>query len=150
MLAINLAHEKIGRENTMVRFCVHLRKSFSAALEVSPPQYLVLMHIAQHQGKIGLTVTQVARDLGVTLSHVTKESTILVDKGLLQRRRNPGDGRSIFLATTPRSDEAVQALSERLIKTNDRLFCGLEETEFRSLCSGIATVLYSAKSDRAT
>ncbi|MFT5797834.1 MAG: DNA-binding MarR family transcriptional regulator [Candidatus Azotimanducaceae bacterium] len=123
-----------------------LRKGFSEELQVSPPQYLILMHIAQHQEQTGLTVTQVARDLRVTLSHVTKESTILVDHGQLQRLRNPSDGRSILLATTPQSDAAIQMLSDKLIETNNHLFSGLKTDDFRQLCSGVATVLNNAKS----
>jgi len=125
-----------------------LRKGFSAALEISPPQYLVLMHIAQHQGQTGQTVTEVANQLGVTLPHVTKETAILVEKGLIKRSQNPKDGRSVLLVTTPKSDNAIRGLSKHLIKTNDQLFSGLDVQTFRVLCDGVATVLKNATAER--
>ena len=131
---------------TLADEIAELRKNFSVTLEITPPQYLVLMHIAQHQGQTGLTVTQVAKGLAVTLPHVTKEATILVDKSLIQRHRNPSDGRSTFLTTTPQSDLAINQLSKKLVETNDHLFHGLDEPRFRSLCSGIATVLDNTRS----
>ena len=59
-----------------------LRSSFAQFLGISPPQYLILMHVAQHQGSEAQTISSVAEVLRVSRSHVTRETNALVEIGL--------------------------------------------------------------------
>lgn len=126
-----------------------LRSSFAQFLGISPPQYLILMHVAQHQSGDPQTITSVAEVLRVSRSHVTRETNALVALGFMQRLPHPKDGRSQVLQTTPKADGEIQKLAPLLVHVNDTLFATLESADFRSMARGTALVLDETAKARA-
>lgn len=122
-----------------------MRSAFSRRLGVSPPQYNILMHIAQNQGEEGLTASDVATALRVTRAHVTKETGALIDSGLLQKAPNPNDGRSILLRITDQGAEAIAALAPVLQRVNDELFGSLTRERFQQMSDAVTSVLKDAE-----
>lgn len=51
----------------------------------------------------GLGVNAVARELGLRPSNVSASVRSLVDRGLVERRESPGDGRQVLLHLTPQA-----------------------------------------------
>lgn len=107
-----------------------MRARFAVKMNITPPQYNVLMFVAQHQQQIGVTVNTVAKHLHVSGAFVTMQVTQLVKKGLLHKRPNPGDRRSIFLMLTEKGEKAVKAIAPVLRRVNDQLFRSLSRRDF--------------------
>ncbi len=118
-----------------------MRAEFAKRLEVSKPQYNILLHLAQHQGDTGRTVAQVAEALRVTGAHVTKETRLLIDQGLLVKHPNPEDGRSVLLMISPEAGRRITELSKVLRRVNDNLFATLAAEAFAHMLGHLGTGL---------
>ncbi len=57
-----------------------------------------------------LTPTQLARSTGMPLTTVADYVRAMVDRGHVQRRANPADGRSVLLSLSPAGHETVTAI----------------------------------------
>ncbi len=76
--------------------------------EPQPPTALEVMRLLSRRP--GLSVNDVARELGIAPNNVSTAVTHLEGQGLLERRRDPSDGRVARLHPTP---EAVEARARR-------------------------------------
>ncbi len=122
-----------------------MRAEFAKRLDVTKPQYNILLHVAQHQGEHGRTVAQVAEALHVSGAHVTKEVGRLVDKDMLQKAANPEDGRSVLIKITPTCAQAIDELAPILRNVNDSLFGSLDRNSFATVTDGIHDTLKDAE-----
>ncbi len=122
-----------------------MRTLFAREIGVTKPQYSVLFHIAQHQGDHGITAGDVASGLYVSRAHVTKETSILIDLGLLKKIANPSDGRSVLLRITNKGGKAVLRIAPTLCAVNDRLFASLSSESFEHLADTMKAVLCDAE-----
>lgn len=122
-----------------------MRAEFAKRLEVSKPQYNILLHLAQHQGDTGRTVAQVAEALRVTGAHVTKETRLLIDQGLLVKHPNPEDGRSVLLMISPEAGRRITELSKVLRRVNDNLFATLSAEAFAQMSQHVHDTLNDAE-----
>src|SRR5829696_8209517 len=80
---------------------------------VGIPAFLlaVLTHVRDHEP---VTPSTVAAAAGVPITTLRDNVQRLVDRGLVERRPNPGDGRSYYLVTTQRGEEVLAAVSDAL------------------------------------
>lgn len=122
-----------------------MRATFAKRLNITPPQYNVLLYIAQHQGERGLTTTDVAKALRVSSAHVVKETNHLISFGLLRKDQNPDDGRSVLLSTTGKGMADICDLAPILQSVNDELFGSLTTEQFKQMSALIGAVLEDAE-----
>ncbi len=80
-----------------------------AAVELTMPQLKVLFLVA---GGEGMTMTQVARTLGMTLPTATGVVDRLVSQGLVRRDDDPHDRRVVLLRPTEQGVALVEGLIE--------------------------------------
>jgi ribose/xylose/arabinose/galactoside ABC-type transport system permease subunit len=74
-----------------------VREHFAELTGLSGPQYSVLMAIAQYQSHGHATVGALARLLHVSSAFIATETGKLVRAGLITKRPNPNDGRSVIM-----------------------------------------------------
>lgn len=111
-----------------------VRARFSAMIGVSPPQYAILMTVAQLEGGSGgATVVAVAEHAHVSGAFVTAESGKLAGLGLLAKRPNPADGRSVLLSLTAKGRAAIEAALPNIRAVNDAFFGKLGAEDFGRL-----------------
>jgi DNA-binding MarR family transcriptional regulator len=118
-----------------------VRARFSQLVGVTPPQYSILMTVAQLDGQGGATVRRVAELTHVSGAFVTAESGKLVRLGLLHKRPNPADGRSVLLSLTARGVAALEAALPHIRAVNDAFFGRLSAEEFAVLSASAARIV---------
>ena len=87
---------------------------------VGIPAFLLalLTHIRDHQPVTPSTVSTAA---GLPVTTVRDNVRRLVDRGFVERRRNPDDGRSYFLVVTDSGAEMLQDAGEALLAAYEAL-----------------------------
>lgn len=111
-----------------------VRQRFSELIGVTPPQYSILVTVAQLEGaRGGATVRAVAEHTHVSGAFVTAETGKLVRAGLLAKRPNPADGRSVLVSLTPNARKALDGALPHIRAVNDAFFGRLNAEEFERL-----------------
>jgi MarR family transcriptional regulator, organic hydroperoxide resistance regulator len=90
----------------------------------------MLITVAYLQGATGITVQSLARNLRVTSAFITSESRRLVERGLLARRTNPHDSRSILLSVTAAGRRRIEKLVPELRTVNNAFFAQVTARSF--------------------
>lgn len=108
-----------------------VRDHLAAEMGVTGPQYAILMAIFHLQDEVeGPGVRAVARRLHVSGPFVTAQANVLVDKGLVEKRPNPGDGRGVWLWLTEEGAGRISRAAPDIQKANDSFFEGLRKVDF--------------------
>ncbi len=109
------------------------RDAFGRAIDLTGSQFAVLMGAAYTQGETGVTIANLAAHVQLAATHVTTEVGRLVNRGLLEKRDNPEDRRSVLVRLTGPGEKAVQDLAPFMRSINDILFEGVGRREFAEL-----------------
>lgn len=109
------------------------REAFGRQLDLTGSQFTVLMGIAYRQGTTGITIASLASYIGLAATHVTTEVGRLIRKGLLIKRPNESDGRSVLISLSPKGEAAVAAVSPMVRKINDLLFNNIDRKQFDTM-----------------
>lgn len=117
-----------------------VRSHFASLLGLTPPQYNILMVLANSAGT-GIGVSDVARRLHVSTAFITAEGMNLESSGLIEKRRNPNDGRGVLLHLTSLGWKRVEQIGAERQKINDNLFGSLSARDFRHLAETLASLL---------
>jgi DNA-binding MarR family transcriptional regulator len=120
-----------------------IREELARYLDVTPPQYSMLMQLARSENT-NLTTSELAAALGVTLAFVVTESSKLAAKDYVDRRRNPRDARSVLICLTDRGRQRIQQAAPMICTVNDRLFAPLTPSSMRVLARTNVALLKSA------
>ncbi|MGH7006242.1 MAG: MarR family winged helix-turn-helix transcriptional regulator [Alphaproteobacteria bacterium] len=118
-----------------------VRERFSQLIGVSPPQYGILMTVAQLEAVGGATVRAVAEHAHVSGAFVTAEAGKLAHRGLLAKRPNPADGRSVLLSLTAKGRSALEAALPQIRAVNDVFFGKLSGEDFMRLSTAAARIV---------
>jgi DNA-binding MarR family transcriptional regulator len=118
-----------------------VRAYLSSQLDLSPPQYNIVMIIAQYQGAEGIGVSDVAQHLHVTTAFITSEVGKLEQAGLVEKRPNPHDGRGVLLCLTGVGEAKALQIGPKRLLINDHLFRGLSGEDFRQLAQTVASLI---------
>jgi len=110
-----------------------LRLVLARGLGVSEPQYRLFLAIAQLEGRRGVSVGRVARQLRVSGAFATMETRELVRRGLVAKSPDPSDGRAVLLSLTAKGRSSFERFAPRPQRINDALFRDLSAAEFRTL-----------------
>ncbi len=84
---------------------IHLDLERSALVKVTLQQMIICYFLMLHGGR--MTVSDVANELGVSLSAITASANRMIRSGLLERLRDAADRRVVWLELTPVGREAV-------------------------------------------
>ncbi len=95
------------------------RERYAELIGVSPPQYSILMAVADAGTT---TVSQIASYLEVSGPFVTLQVKQMAEAGLLGRAPHPEDGRSTLLFLTEKGRELVLKVSPTRKSANDTIF----------------------------
>src|ERR1700753_1811461 len=117
------------------------RAYLASQLGLSPPQYNIAMIVANHQNTGGISVTDVARRLHGSTAFITLEAGSLEQNGLIEKKPNPKDRRSVFLHLTQRGEALVERIGPERQRVNDHLFGSLSARDFRRLSETLASLL---------
>jgi len=98
----------------------------AAALDFTRPQAGVLRLISREPG---LSQQAVARRLGTPPSRLVALVDGLEQRGLIQRRRNPGDRRNYALHLTVAGEQAMAALSQASLEHEQAISAPLTQAE---------------------
>ena len=98
----------------------------AAALDFTRPQAGVLRLISREPG---LSQQAVARRLGTPPSRLVALVDGLEQRGLIERRRNPGDRRNYALHLTVAGEQAMAALSQASLEHEQAISAPLTQTE---------------------
>jgi len=130
---------------TVARRLEMARDYFGRLINVTGPQYHLLMTVAQLQGASGISVGKVAQVMHVSSAFVTAETGKLSTLGLLKKRPNPQDRRGAFLSLTQVGRLKMDRLIPEIRAVNDLFFGKLGSRSFRELCVGAAALVQGSR-----
>jgi DNA-binding MarR family transcriptional regulator len=123
-----------------------VRAHLGRRMEISGPQYSVLIAVAHLQGEAGVRVGTLARAMHVSSAFIASETGKLARLGLLLKRPNPHDRRGVLLTLTRAGGHEIDRLSAEIRAINDLFFGSLDAKSFTALCAAAqALVKGSAK-----
>ena len=126
---------------TMAGQLQELRAGLARQLGVSEPEYRVFLAVAQLQAAKGVSISAVARHLGVSGAFVTMIVQRLVRAGKVQKTPSRVDRRGVLLTLTARGRAAITAFARYPQMVNDELFGDIDDKEFRLLADVVRRVV---------
>jgi|HubBroStandDraft_1064217.scaffolds.fasta_scaffold171052_2 DNA-binding MarR family transcriptional regulator len=93
---------------------------------LTPLQYTALTVLERHPG---LTSARLARHSFVTAQTMSDMVTLLRDRGLIERRRDPADRRRLVLALTPKGRDLLDEYRPAVAALEDEMLSGLSAKE---------------------
>lgn len=124
---------------------VACREAFGKELGLTGSQFTVLMGVAYRQGVNGITIASLSSYIGLASTHVTTEVGRLIRKGLLIKRPNKEDGRSVLISLSRNGEEAVNQVSPMVRRVNDFLFRGIDREQLATVNAFAATLLTNSE-----
>jgi DNA-binding MarR family transcriptional regulator len=121
------------------------RDYFGRRINLTGPQYNLLMTVAELQGAAGVSVGSVAQAMHVSSSFVTAETGKLSAAGLLRKQTNPSDRRGALLKLTPSAHTKVHRLLAEIRAVNDLFFGLLTDKSFTALCAGAEALVEGSR-----
>src|SRR5215471_779102 len=117
------------------------RDYFARRINVTGPQYNLLVTVAQLQGTTGVSVGSVAQAMHVSSAFVASETRKLSDVGLIRKRPNPQDGRGALLSLAPGGRAKIDRLIGEIRIVNDLFFGLLGAQQFAELCASAGALV---------
>ena len=99
-------------------------------LEITPPRFTALVIIGANPG---ISQTTLGNVLGIARSGAMALTDWFEDRGLVARRRRPGDGRAWGLRLTPRGERLVARMKQRVADEDHRRAAVLGSPEREAL-----------------
>ena len=103
-----------------------------ASYNLSPLDVYLLMICMEREE---CTATQLARMLPVDASRISRLVTVLVDRGLIRRRRLRSDRRIVMLSLSPEGEQLTTEVSGRMQAYYARLTEGLSEQDMSAFAT---------------
>jgi DNA-binding MarR family transcriptional regulator len=130
---------------TVARRLEAARDYFGRLINVTGPQYQLLMTTAQLQGALGVSVGTVAKVMHVSSAFVTAETGKLCTLGLLRKRPNPQDRRGALLSLTQTGRLKMDRLIPEIRAVNDLFFGKLDANSFSELCASAMALVHGSR-----
>jgi DNA-binding MarR family transcriptional regulator len=111
------------------------REGFGQEAGLTGNQYIVLMGVSYLAGNGGVTIAALAAHVGLAAPHVTTEVGRLLRRGLLHKRPNHEDKRSVLVSLTDTGRDVVRDVISVVTPTNDILFHDIDRAELEALLS---------------
>jgi len=117
---------------------LHLELGKNMVTDITPNQFIVMKQI-HDAGQ--MTVSEVAEQLGVSLSAVTSQVDRLYAGGFVERGRDDKDRRLVWLRLTQKGLEMVKKCLESRLRVVERYFGQLPEEDLEKLMEICTKVL---------
>ncbi|HEY3609516.1 MAG TPA: MarR family transcriptional regulator [Pseudonocardiaceae bacterium] len=133
---------RTGTTFLLAQLGAHAAQRFAeriAELELTPPQTGLLRCVAQRPGQ---SQQVIAGQLGTTPSRLVALVDGLQQRGLIERRRNPGDRRHYALHLTDAGRRCMASIGQAVRQHEDALCAGLsaaERAQLQALLARLAT-----------
>ncbi|MEH2583551.1 DNA-binding MarR family transcriptional regulator [Nitrobacteraceae bacterium AZCC 2161] len=124
---------------------VACREAFGRQLGLTGSQFTVLVGVAYRQGPDGIAIAPLAIHIGLAATHVTTEVGRLVRKGLLIKRPNKVDKRSVLIMLSPKGEAAVRAVTPVVRRINDLLLAGISASELEASSTFANSLLHNSE-----
>ena len=121
-----------------------VREHLGRRMDISGPQYSIVVAVAHLQGRDGISVGGLAQALHVSSAFIATEGGKLVRRKLLLKRTNPLDRRGVLLSVAPAGRLAVDRVSAEIRTVNDLFFGALDATSFAALGAAAAALVESS------
>jgi DNA-binding MarR family transcriptional regulator len=118
-----------------------VRRRLASELDLTTPQFNVLLVIAEHAGTGGISVTDIADCLHVTGAFVTHECNKLELKKMVVKTPNPSDGRSILLRPSAEGGSKLRGISAKMQSCADRFLDGVTREDLRTLAATLEKLI---------
>jgi len=130
---------------TIARRVEMARDYFGRLINVTGPQYHLLMTAAQLQADLGVSVGTVAQAMHVSGAFVTSEAAKLCRLGLLRKQQNPQDRRGALLSLTQAGRLKMDRLIPEIRTVNDLFFARLDAHSFSEVCASAAALVHGSR-----
>lgn len=143
---LTVSRSELLRDGTddAFRQCVHRLLAFSARLEtvrsgfgqmigLSGIQYTILITVAHLDESNGVSVKRIAKHLSLSGAFITIETGKLEKKGLITKRQDSADRRSVLVQIAKKGKALLADLAPMQVKVNDALFSSLSRQDFERL-----------------
>ncbi len=134
----------------MVRALSHLefcREAFGKRIGLTGSQFATLVGTAYCQSKTGVTIRDLAKHVRLAATHVTTEVGRLEGKGLLVKRANQEDRRSVLVRLSGEGERLMNDLTPYMRDVNDILFNNFTSADMKRLHTMLEK--FSENGDRA-
>ena len=139
----------------MLAYAHHLnacRDGFGAIIGLTGVQYEIFMivrrfGVSADSKTTGISVGQVAARLHRSGAFTTIEASKLAERGLIEKRADPDDGRKVLLVPTPAGEALARTLAPYQRQVNDVLFESIDKRRFEALSAMVRDMV--ASGDRA-
>lgn len=122
-----------------------IKKSHS--LNISVSEIHLLQAIASENNTDGKSISQIAEALDITLASVTVAVNKLVEKGYVEKVKNPNDGRSVYVTLTKRGSKVNNIHTHFHMKMAKNVLEKLSTEEQLAIIKGMTTLNSLFKSE---
>jgi DNA-binding MarR family transcriptional regulator len=109
------------------------REAFGRRVDLTGSQFTVLIGVAYRQGEEGITIAHLSAYIGLAATHVTTEVGRMIRKGLLRKRPNGRDRRSVLITLSSEGEKAVDKVAPFVRNINDLLFDGIDRADIETV-----------------
>ena len=121
-----------------------VREHLARRMNISGPQYSVLIAIAQLQGANGVGGRALAKMLHVSTAFIATETGKLAQSGLVAKLPNPEDRRGVLISLTRAGKLLIDRNRGEIRAANDQFFGSLSRSAFEAMSSASATLVRSS------
>ena len=122
---------------------VHLqeiRYFWAKTLGITPPQWMILMALADLDREEGVAVKTVSKMLHVDPSFVTTQSKMLEKKGFVRRKTSADDARVVEMSLTDKSYKHMANLAAQQEALNEFIFAEFNDRELTEFTGKLASL----------
>jgi DNA-binding MarR family transcriptional regulator len=122
-----------------------VRDHHAARMGITAAQYSIMMAIAQFQGRSGVAVGALAKTLHVSSAFIASETGKLARLGLVTKKPNPSDGRSVLVSLTRVGRQRIARVGPDVRALNDMFFAELDRAAFEALSVAAAGLVHGSR-----
>lgn len=121
-----------------------IRDALARRMEVTTPQYSILMALARRPSEGAMGAKDLAERLRVSVPFVVNETKKLEKLGLVAKLPVAGDKRKVDIVLTDAGRASLEAVSPTQTEVNDVLFSSLDRAAFGALSAMTRELLTSS------
>lgn len=135
-----LVQQFVWEINSINRHIEEIRSIWAAALNISSPQWLILMAVNDFDQGKGVSVREVSAKLHVDPSFITTQTKHLEKLGLMRRIPSKEDARVVLMSLTDKAHKQIANLYARRIVSDNLVFADFSEQTMRDLNAKLETI----------
>lgn len=117
-----------------------IRHFWARALDISGPQWMILMAVDDLDRGKGVPVKDVSAMLHVDPSFVTTQSKMLEKNGFVRRIPSSEDARVVLMSLTDKASKKIASLSSRRESLGDFVFAEFDDHSLKGITDHLATL----------